>query len=410
MKRIIIICLLLVLALPGSVFATEAGPQGSYEFFQVEYRYSEGETPDIAPTIERFGRTFNLVGQSDPILESLLPEVRTYRYRINGYLTPEQLKQAEALGIVITPVIVEFEREVDVVDVITMNTNDVDDIPKTKAFKVTSAKDPSGFEMRHLRYTGVTFERIDFQEDALPNGLKLPSEYEATVIYRGIETYSDVGYYYADAVFETEVKEGEEAIYVIIADYQSDMITPGIIDEEEIIPPVDEIGSEEDDDNAAAIVDGQTGNPLTDIINGNVPLGNANITGVWSFLSLILSVAGIVIACIYAIGAFIRRRSLSAMNQTDGDEEELVSEMMHRGFVLRLLIIVVSFITMFTWLMLDDFTHGMVWINSYTIVVGIMFLVTVVLCALTNMRDKRIAENIIDGKNDEAGGSDLSFF
>ena len=406
MKKFIIILILLALALPGTVFATEENPQGSYEFFQVEYRYAEGETPDIAQTIDRFGRTFHLVGQTDPILESLLPKIRTYRYKINGYLTPEQVAQAEALGITLTPIMVDFEREVDVVDVVTMSTNDVDDIQKIKAFKVTSAKDPSGYEMKNLEYTGVTFERKDFEDDALPNGLKLPAEYEATVIYRGIETYNDVGYYYADAVFETQVIDDEVPIYVIIADYQSDMIPPTIIDEEEIIPPIDgqnDNSSTDTDDDHAALVGGQTGNPIFDIVNGNVPLGNTNTTGVWSFLSLILSVSGIVIASLSAIVAVKRKNQASSLEQTDEYDEKVASAMKHRGSILRVLTIIVSVIALITWVMLDDFTLGMVWINNYTIVVGIMFTITIALCMLTNIRDKKIHSNMVNEENYDKG-------
>ena len=386
MKKFIIILILLVLALPGTVFATETELQGSYEYFQVEYRYAEGEAPNIPQTIERFGRTFHLVRQSEPILESLLPIIRTYRYQINGYLTPEQVAEAEALGITITPVEIEFEREVDVVDVVTMDTNDVDDIPKTKAFRVTSAKDPSGYEMKRLQYTGVTFERMDFEEVMLPNGLVLPTEYEATVIYRGIETYNDVGYYYADAVFETEVKEGDAKIYVIVADYQSDMTYPPILEEEDLIPPIDESETGNTDDNDEALIEGQTGNLLEDIINGNVPLGNTSIKGAWSFLSLILSVAGIAFACIFAIGGFIRKRSASTHKQMSVYDEKLVAEKKQRGSLFRMLAIMVSVITLLTWLILDNFSHGIVWINGYTIAIAIMFAITLVLCVITRGR------------------------
>ena len=161
MKKFIILILLIVMALPGAVFAT-ADPDvaGSYETMQVEYRFAEGETPNILPTIDRFGMTFYLIGQSEPMLEGSMPEVRTYRYRVNGYLTPEQIAEVEALGIKLDPVQAVFERDVDVIDIQHMYTNDVDDIPKTKVFSVTSGTNPSGFEDKELEYTGVTFERM----------------------------------------------------------------------------------------------------------------------------------------------------------------------------------------------------------------------------------------------------------
>ena len=393
MKKFIIIFLLIALALPAAVFATEEAP-GGYETLQIEYRYAEGQTPDILPTIERFGMTFYLVGQSEPMLEGEMPEVRTYRFRINGYLTQEQIDEIwDLYGITITPVPVEFEREVDKERKVTMPTNDVDDIIKQWDFEVTSATEPGGKVIKTLDFTGVSFVRNGYEVDSEdPNGLKLPATYTATIVYRGVETYLDTGYYYADAVFETEEIESEVPIYVIVADYRSDFIPGDLIIEE--IDEIDGDGGEgvplSDEENILAMVENQSGNILTDILNGDVPLGSPNITGVWSFLSLLFSVAGIAIACIFAIGAFFRRRQATTLANMGVYDEDWLKLMSKRGAILRLLTIIVGVITLIAWLFIDDFTLGVVWINSYTVPIGLLFAITIALCIVVNIRDKKI--------------------
>ena len=400
MKRPLLITALvltLLFALPMSVCATDA-PDGSgtRNTMQVEYRYAEGEEVVIPPDIDRMGFTYHLVSQSPPVLESTLPEVRTYTFRVEGYLTPAQVASIAGIdGVKLIPHYIVKERQADKEVQLPMRTNDVDNVPMTMTLQVTSGTDPSGYEMKTLDRAGIVFELADPPYDKYG----LPAGYIANVVYRGVETYSVIGYYTGEATFTTSETESETPIYVIVADYATDEFTPQIDEEEEeVIAPIAEPEAPTPEEEPLGIIENQTGNPFVDIANGNVPLGGGGVIGVWSFLSLIFSVAGIAIACIFAIGAFIRRRLASNLENMGVYNEEWLSAVKRRGLLLRTLTIVIGIITLITWLFLDDFTLGMVWINSNTLIIGILFAVTVALCIFTNIRDNKIYENAIGEK------------
>ena len=409
-KRISLILAVVVsmlLAMPMAVFATEAPEGGGMRnTIQVEYRYAEGETVDVPAEIDRFGFTYHLVSQAPAVLESTLADTRTYTFRIEGLLTPAQIASiSSTAGITLTPQYIVKEREVDKEVQIPMRTNDVDDVPMTMLLQVTSGTDPSGFEMKALDRAGITFELANPPLDKFG----LPAGYVAYVVYRGVETYSEVGYYSGQTTFTTtEESSTTTPIYVIVAEYETEVILPPIDEEEEEIveQPAEGIGEEsttEEDAELVAMVENQTGNPFLDIASGNVPLGNGSITGVWSLLSLLFSAAGIVIALISALGALARRRQVSTLEQMGASKEEWFSLMKRRGVILRVLTILVGVITLITWLVIDDFSLGMVWINGYTIFIGIMFAITVALCILTNIRDKKIYSSLTDEEEHSEG-------
>ena len=399
MKRKIIpimiaLALALMMALPAAVYADTpaAGNTPSTgsasATVQVEYRYAEGETPNILQDITQYGRTYHLVSQSAPTLESTLPMTRTYTYRIDGALTPEQLADAEALGnVTLTPVDLVYERTVDV-EVVFPNpehpqavlTNDVDDIPLTWPCTVTSGTASGGHETKNLERAGVTYQLADPPHDKYG----LPAGYIATVVYRGTETYSSVGYYIADVIYTTSEIDSETPVYVIVANYQADELPPQDI----AFNPVP--GS------AAPVTDGsqdklsqQGPNPILNIINGNVPLGGFNIQGVWSFLSIILALAGLLIAVIYLTGALLKRKRVRMLKNMGMFDEEYLARIKRRGNILRALTIILGLLTFVAELYLDDFSLGMVWINAGTVFVAILFIVTVVFCVFTNIRDKK---------------------
>ena len=83
--------------------------------------------------------------------------------------------------------------------------------------------------------------------------------------------------------------------------------------------------------------------------------------------------------------------------------EDWLKVMKKRGLILRVLTIIIGAITLVTWLFLDDFSLGMVWINGYTLTIGILFAVTLAFCVLTNVRDKKIYEEA-DREDDVAEG------
>jgi len=399
-----LLALTLMLALPMSVFAAQPTAGGGATTMQIEYRYTEGQTPNIQQNITQYGQTYHLTSQTAPVLESTLPQTRTYNYRVEGALTPDQMAEVEALGnITLTPEDLVFEREVDKVTTMNMKTNDVDDIAMTKSFQVTSGTDPSGYEMKDLDRVGVTF---DLANPAL-DSRGMPAGYVATVIYRGVETYTAVGYYYAAATFTSTEDAGGLPVYVIVASYDPDNVPT----DAQVFTPT---GISDNPTPAAALPPGlldtlgnQSGNPLTDILNNNVPLGGlaVNITGVWSVLSLIMAAAGIVIAAVFAIGAIMKRKQLKELSELGAYDEAWLATVKRRSNILRILTIILGAITLLTWLFLDNFDLGMVWINGNTLLVGILFIVTIALCVLTNIRDKKL---MADRPEEETSGEERS--
>jgi len=339
---------------------------------------------------------------SDPVLESTLPVVRTYTYRVEGALTEEQLEEVKNIGnIELTPMDLIFEREVDV-EIIFPNatrpqevlTNDVDDIPKTWPCYVTSGHTASGYETIAFDRAGVSYELANPAHDKYG----LPRGYVATVIYRGVESYKDVGYYYADATFITSETESEEDVYVVVAEYRTDDIPPQISEFETIGAGPEPLGGEEIEGFLDRIAL-QGPNPFQNIINGLVPLGGLGISGVWSFLSMIFSVVAITIAVILVIGMVFRKVRVKILENIGVYDKEHLKLIKQRGILLRILTIIFGAITLLVWVYLDDFNLGMVWINGYTIWVGISLAVTLVFCGLTNTRDKRI---IGDGADEDS--------
>ncbi|MDR0854456.1 MAG: InlB B-repeat-containing protein, partial [Clostridiales Family XIII bacterium] len=122
----------------------------------------------------------------------------------------------------------------------------------------------------------------------------------------------------------------------------------------------------------------QTGNPILDLLNGNVPLGGFASKGAWSLLSLLMSLVAVVVSVLLVVGIFMRRRD-------DDDEDERLDEdreeedRRRRGKILKTLTIIVGIMTPIVWLVLDNLNQPMVWINNWTVFVGITFIVHIAL-------------------------------
>jgi len=403
MRLFIILAIAMALALPTSVSATEAPPEGAGGgMLQMEIRYAAGETPDIPQEMTRFGFTYYLVSVSDPVLESELPTVRTYTYRIDGALTPEQKANIEGLGdLNLTEVMIVFEEEVDMVATIRMPANDVDDVPKTRIFSVTSGTDLSGFEDKALTLTGVSFDLAKPEYDKYGK----PAGYIATAIYRGIQTYSDVGYYLAEAVFTTYEEEEGTEIYVVVAEYRTEDMPPPIDEVEVAAAPPEPVepgaGPETISDDIVAL---QGGNPIMNLIDGLVPLGGLNVGGVWSFLSLLFSFAALCMAGLFAVLAAMRQRRVADLAKLGVHNEARLIAVKRRGVILRVLTIIFGLITLMSWIFLDNLSNGMVWINENTVTVGVLFAITIGLCGLANLRDKKYLRDDVEAEKEGVTG------
>ena len=383
------IALTLAMALPAAVFATDAPPPENMAggTFQAEFRYLAGETPDIPQEMTRFGFVYRLVSVSDPVLEGELPAVRTYTYRIDGALSEEQVNSIAGLGsLKLTEVYLLYEEQVDVVDVMSRPTNDVEEVPEQKAFtvKVASLDDPDRTEERVLDRVGVTFSDLEYDQ------LGRPAGYTATAVYRGVQTYRGFGYYLAEATFVTYEDEPGDEYYVVVASYATDGMLPPIDEEEVELEHPAEIPVPVDQGNGlTALEDGlvalQSGNPIMDIMNGLVPMGGLGVRGLWSFLSLIMAVAAVGIAAAFSVMAAFGKRRDAQLSEIGARGDDRRATLKRRGMLLGFIAIALGLITLVTWMILDTFGAGMVWINENTALVGILLAATAALCIPANI-------------------------
>uniref|UniRef100_S0DEV6 Uncharacterized protein n=1 Tax=termite gut metagenome TaxID=433724 RepID=S0DEV6_9ZZZZ len=138
----------------------------------------------------------------------------------------------------------------------------------------------------------------------------------------------------------------------------------------------------------------QTGNPLTDLISGNVPLGHFGVGGAWSLLSLLMSLLGLLVALLLFISMLVRHKQRAqeeeAPESADAEEDEGRAKA-RRATLLRLGAIVTGLLTGFVFLILDNLSHPMVWINRNTVIVALVFVVHMVLVAVFNLLRRREA-------------------
>jgi hypothetical protein len=147
------------------------------------------------------------------------------------------------------------------------------------------------------------------------------------------------------------------------------------------------------DEEDRAKLEAQTGNPFVDILNGNVPLGNLNVTGVWSLVSLLFSLLA-VIGAVRMIVKAIRRRRRREVDEQAGERE--YERRKKKGRTLRTLVIILGVLTPPVWLFFDDLRQPMVWINKWTLYVGLLFLAHLALTIIYESRQK--------GREDEDEG------
>jgi len=397
LRILLILVMALMMAAPAAAYAAappaNAGGVGT---LTVEYSFMEGEDPGVANEITRFGMTYYLVSQTDPVLQSTLPNVREYSYRIEGALLPEQLADIQGLGqVTFTPSWLMFEREIDrEVKLTGLPSNDVDSIPKTRVFDDVNQGREDGSDFlgeQELKLTGITFEDITKSVNIPgPGTLSLPAEYTAIAVYRGVETYSVLAYYTVDMVIVTEEDLSEDA-YVIVAEYQTDAMPPPVDIAETPLPPTEQIPTDLTDEDQI-LISQQTGNPFVDIANGNVPLGGLNESAAWSFLSLILSVAAICFAGMNVLTFITKRKQVKAVEALGAFYEERLALLKKRGNLLALMTVFMGVMTLIMWLYLDNFHYGMVWINAYTPIAGILFGFTFALNWLKDLNAKKIID------------------
>jgi uncharacterized repeat protein (TIGR02543 family) len=145
----------------------------------------------------------------------------------------------------------------------------------------------------------------------------------------------------------------------------------------------------------------QTGNPIVDLFRGNVPLGNVKFEGAWSLLSMLMSLVAVVVAVLLVLGAIVRRRDedeIAGQARNDaGYNNDAAGDYRRRGKILRVLTIVLGVLTPVVWFVLDTLNQKVVWINKFTVYVGIVFVATVVLLVVYKVwkgDEKREAQEV----------------
>jgi hypothetical protein len=132
-----------------------------------------------------------------------------------------------------------------------------------------------------------------------------------------------------------------------------------------------------------AQIEAQSGNPIVDLANGNVPLGATNITGAWSLASLLLAIVAFVIALIQAITLLVGRPRFGV------------------AFALALVGCVAGVIIPLVWLSSDRLHDSMVWLNSWTPIVGVALaiqlgiLVTSLVLSVRAARSEKLLDELL---------------
>jgi hypothetical protein len=118
-------------------------------------------------------------------------------------------------------------------------------------------------------------------------------------------------------------------------------------------------------ENERGQIEAQTGNPVVDIANDNVPFGGINITGAWSVLSLIQSVIALLLAVSLGLTMCLARAPRRTVT------------------LLRILGVCIGVAVPLVWLTSDRLNDAMVWVNSWTPVVTVVLVVQVVIAIVS---------------------------
>jgi uncharacterized repeat protein (TIGR02543 family) len=122
-----------------------------------------------------------------------------------------------------------------------------------------------------------------------------------------------------------------------------------------------------------AQIEAQTGNPLVDLVNGNLPLGALNITGAWSLASMLLALIAFIVALIQGI-------VLLAGRQREG-----------AAFGLALAVCAAGAMVPMVWLAFDRLNGPIVWFNSWTPMVAVALILQIVALVISLVSALRTA-------------------
>ena len=155
------------------------------------------------------------------------------------------------------------------------------------------------------------------------------------------------------SALNTEAKPLGEMFVEAVATMFSALISPADDTDESTTATLESSLSEAEHQ----LLEEQTGDILSDVIEGLVPLGNRGVVAAWSLLSLILVIANFISAL--AMAALNRSRSLRLRRYT----------------LLRIAAMALGVMTLVEWVFLENVSLPMVWINSSTIYFAVLAMV-----------------------------------
>jgi uncharacterized repeat protein (TIGR02543 family) len=148
-------------------------------------------------------------------------------------------------------------------------------------------------------------------------------------------------------------------------------------------------------------IESQSGNPFSDLIGGKVPLGNGKTAAVWSLLSMLLSIIAVVITVLLAVGTLLRRkegRDNEALGMYRSEERART-----RGNLLKIPACAAGVLTLIIWLILDDLSLPLAWVNKWTGIIVVIFIIHLVLLAAYKLLAGRRPEDEDDEVNTKSG-------
>jgi hypothetical protein len=346
-------------------------------------------------SIERNGRTYNLIATSDPVVVSSQPRSQSDTYEVDGNVTPEELKEIEDTdgikNIKKEPVELDFEEEANKQTTVQTEWNDVDLMPQT--WGETAAGAAASAKVKAYKLAEVSFEPLGNDADGVPQG------YKAALEYRGIDTETKTGYYKVSAKVTVVTALDPVVTYRITAEYEP---VAAAAEPAEVTPAAVEPEPEHEADTAATTGTGvevidqveedipPVETPETaEIDDTDTPLGNffpdegemfAKTT--WSLASAVLSGIGIILVIILLVGlAAARREDLESrdMYYDNPGEQRAEAARRQRLKTCRLAAIVFGVLTPVIWLLLDSLKSSvMVWVNGWTFIVAAVFAVCLI--------------------------------
>jgi uncharacterized repeat protein (TIGR02543 family) len=144
------------------------------------------------------------------------------------------------------------------------------------------------------------------------------------------------------------------------------------------IPPAVEPEASGFSQSDEAKIEAQTGNPLIDIIRGDVPLGSTGSFETWGLLNLLRGIAAVALSALMIMLTLLRRRR----EEDDGDVRA------NRMSVVKVGAALAGLITLIAELILDDFDLPVSWFNRWTILIGALFMVHIILLIVGALRGR----------------------